>query len=286
VSAIAVIIVNFNAGHHLEACVESAAADLGVRDWEIIVVDNASSDHSADRVALQPRLRLVRNAENRGFGAAVNQAAAMTAAPLLFLLNPDCVVLSGTLARLETTLVQHRDCAVAAPMLLNADGSVQASARRAPTMWTGLFGRHSLLARWFPRSGLARRELRSRDLAETGAESAPVDWVMGAAMLIRRGAFDEAGGFDEHYFLYWEDADLCRRLQMRGWSTRYVPSAKVSHPGGVSAGTRPAFATRAFHRSAYRYYRTHIAPSPLNPMRWFAKAALAVRAEWRAARGR
>ena len=79
-SAIAVIIVNFNAGHHLEACVESVAADLGVRDWEIIVVDNASSDHSADRVALQPRLRLVRNAENRGFGAAVNQAAAMTEA--------------------------------------------------------------------------------------------------------------------------------------------------------------------------------------------------------------
>jgi N-acetylglucosaminyl-diphospho-decaprenol L-rhamnosyltransferase len=285
-SAIAVIVVNFNAGRHLAACLESAAADLEGRDWQAIVVDNASSDDSAATVERMPQVQVVRNAENRGFGAAINQAVGMTDAPLLWLLNPDCVVERGAVARLESTLQAHEDCAIAAPQLLNGDGTTQASARREPTAWTGLFGRHSLLTRFFPRSAMARRELRAADLAASAADSAVIDWVMGAAMLIRRGMFDAVRGFDERYFLYWEDADLCRRLRARGWTTRYVPGARVSHPGEVSAGTRRAFATRAFHRSAYLYYATHVVPSPLNPLRWFAKAALAARSWWRVARGR
>jgi GT2 family glycosyltransferase len=105
---------------------------------------------------------------------------------------------------------------------------------------------------------------------------------MGASMLIRRAPFEAVGGFDERYFLYWEDADLCRRLRDRGWKTRYVPGAVVRHPGGASAATDSAFAARAFHHSAYRYYATHVVRSPWHPLRWFAKAALAARAWWRA----
>lgn len=284
-SAIAVIVVNFNAGRRLRACLESAAADLEARDWRAIVVDNASSDASAATVEQMPRVTVVRNGGNRGFGAAINQAVAMTDSSLLWLVNPDCVVERGAFARLEATIQAHGDCAIAAPQLLNADGTTQASARRAPTAWTGLFGRHSLLTRLFPDSGMARRELRAADLAASATGSAVIDWVMGAAMLIRREPFDAVGGFDERYFLYWEDADLCRRLRGRGWTTRYVPGARVSHPGGVSAGTRQAFATRAFHRSAYLYYATHVVPSPWHPARWFAKIALSLRARWRAARG-
>ena len=280
-SAVALIVVNFNAGRHLRACFESAAADLEARDWRAIVVDNASSDDSAATVEQLPRVTVVRNLENRGFGAAVNQAAAMTDAARLWLLNPDSVVERGAFARLETTLQAHLDCAIAAPRLLNADGTTQASARREPTAWTGLFGRHSLLTRLFPRSGMARRELPAADLAASATDSAVIDWVMGAAMLIRRDPFDAVGGFDERYFLYWEDADLCRRLRSRGWTTRYVPAARVSHPGGVSAGTRPAFAIRAFHHSAYLYYATHVVPSPWHPLRWIAKAGLAARSWWR-----
>jgi GT2 family glycosyltransferase len=284
-SAIAVIVVNFNGGRHLRACVESAADDLEGRDWHAIVVDNASSDNSVATVESMPQVKVVRNEENRGFGAAINQAAAMTASPLLWLLNPDCAVERGAFARLESTLQAHQNCAIAAPQLLNADGTTQASARREPTAWTGLFGRHSLLTRLFPRSKMARRELPAADLAASAADSAVVDWVMGAAMLIGRDPFDAVGGFDERYFLYWEDADLCRRLRGRGWTTRYVPAARVSHPGGLSAGTRQAFATRAFHRSAYLYYATHIVPSPLHPLRWVAKVALGARSRWRIMRG-
>jgi GT2 family glycosyltransferase len=285
-SYVTLIVVNFNSGEHLRACLAAAAEDLHGLDWDAVVVDNASSDGSADGIETLSRIRLVRNASNRGFGAAVNQAATLGSAPRLWLLNPDCRVEPGTFSRLEAVLAAHPECAIAAPQLLNADGSIQASARGEPTALTGLFGRHGVLAKLLPRSGATRRNLRAEDLTAAGADSAPVDWAMGAAMLIRREAFALVGGFDERYFLYWEDADLCRRLRDKGLTTRYVPGARVWHPGGISAATRPAFATRAFHRSAYLYYATHAAPSPLNPMRWLAKIALGLRAQWRIARGR
>lgn len=275
---IAVIIVNFNTGADAVACAASAAADLAAVPHEIVVVDNASSDDSVQRLGSAPGVRLIVNQTNRGFGAAINQAARTTDAALLWILNPDCRVESGAVAMLRHTLDIHADCAIAAPQLLNADGSVQASARGEPDAWTGLFGRHSLLTKFFPRAGAARRNLPAADLVASGVDSAAVDWVMGAAMLVRRDPFDRVGGFDERYFLYWEDADLCRRLRDIGWTTRYVPGARVHHPGGASAKTASRLATRAFHDSAYRYYATHVVRSPLHPARWFAKAALALRA--------
>jgi GT2 family glycosyltransferase len=277
-TGVAVIIVNFNAGEHLRTCVESVAADLSLDSPDIIVVDNASSDGSDRLVDGMPGVSLVRNDRNRGFGAAVNQAAQRTSAPLLWLLNPDCQVVSSTFARLTHTLAQHGACAIAAARLLNADGSVQASARGEPSAWTGLFGRHGLMTKLFPRSALARRNLPAEDLVQADVESAVVDWVMGACMLIRRDRFIEVGGFDERYFLYWEDADLCRRLRARGYETRYVPGAHVVHVGAVSAATRSGMATREFHRSAYRYYATHVVPRRWHPARPFARVVLTVRA--------
>ncbi len=278
---VAVIIVNFNAGAHLRVCVESAAADLEGVPSEIVVVDNASSDGSAASGEHLLGVTLVRNPGNVGFGAAVNQAARLTRARSLWLLNPDCRVHPGAYRQLAATIARHDACAIAAARLLNEDGSVQASARGEPGAWTGLFGRHGLLTKLFPRSVAARRNLPAAGLVETGVDSAVVDWVMGACMLIRRDRFDEVGGFDERYFLYWEDADLCRRLKARGYETRYVPAAQVLHVGGVSSGTRSAFATREFHRSAYRYYATHVVPTPWHPARGFARVALAARAWWR-----
>jgi N-acetylglucosaminyl-diphospho-decaprenol L-rhamnosyltransferase len=283
---VAVIVVNFNASALARRCLESAAADLGPRHWTAIVVDNASSDGGVEALGALPRTAVITNAVNAGFGAAVNQAVTRTAAPWLWVLNPDCVVHAGAFVALAATLEAHPDCAIAAPQLLNADGSVQASARGNPTAWTGLFGRNTLLTRIFPSAAVARRNLPASDLVASGVESAPVDWVMGAAMLIRREMFDAVGGFDEGYFLYWEDADLCRRLWQRGCSTRYVPRARVAHDGGASARSDSPLATRAFHQSAYRYYATHVVPSPWHPMHWIARAALSGRAAWRIARNR
>jgi N-acetylglucosaminyl-diphospho-decaprenol L-rhamnosyltransferase len=281
---VAVIVINFNTSALARRAVETAAADLALAPghaWTAIIVDNASSDGGPALLQGLPQTRVIANDTNAGFGAAINQAARATGARLLWLLNPDCEVVPGAFATLTATLEQHPECAIAAPQLLNADGTVQASARGEPSAWTGLFGRHTLLTRFFPSSTVARRNLPAADLVASGVDSAPVDWVMGAAMLIRREAFDLVGGFDERYFLYWEDADLCRRLRERGWTTRYVPRARVVHAGGASAKTRSREATRAFHRSAYLYYATHVVPSPWNPVRWFARAALTARAWWR-----
>ena len=281
VADVAVIVINFNTSAQARTCIETAAADLAGRAWAAIIVDNASSDGGPAALQGLPRTTVMANARNAGFGAAVNQAARATGAPLLWLLNPDCEVLPGAFAALNAALDRHPECAIAAPQLLNADGSVQASARGEPSAWTGLFGRNTLLTRFFPSSAVARRNLPAADLVASGAESAPVDWVMGASMLVRREPFDLVGGFDQRYFLYWEDADLCRRLRERGWSTRYVPGARVIHSGGASAKTRSREATRAFHRSAYLYYATHLVPSPWHPARWFARVALTARAWWR-----
>lgn len=274
---IAVIIVNFNAGEHIRTCIESVIADLAVVSSTVVVVDNASTDDSDRLVKHMPGVSLIRNDTNRGFGAAVNQAARLTSAPFLWLLNPDCRVLPGTFARLSATLSGHETCAIAAARLLNADGTVQASARGEPSAWTGLFGRHGVLTKLFPRSAAARRNLPAADLVNADVESAVVDWVMGACMLIRRDRFVEVGGFDERYFLYWEDADLCRRLRARGYETRYVPGAQVVHVGAVSSATRSGLATREFHRSAYRYYATHVVATPWHPARGFAFVALTLR---------
>lgn len=278
---VAVVIVNFNAGAHLRACVDSVSAELAGMPSAIHVVDNASTDGSAETVASLASVSLIRNDSNRGFGAAVNQAATQTDARCLWLLNPDCQVRPGAFARLSETIAKHQSCAIAAARLLNADGSVQASARGEPSAWTGLFGRHGLLAKLLPRSSAARRNLPAADLVDAGVESAVVDWVMGACMLIRHDRFAEIGGFDEGYFLYWEDADLCRRLRLRGYETRYVPGAHVVHVGAASAGTHSGLATREFHRSAYRYYATHVATAPWHPARGLARVALTLRSWWR-----
>ncbi len=279
--AVTIVVVNFNAGDALRDCLASAAADLDGVTWSAVVVDNASTDDSLSLLPPSPAIEVVRNTVNVGFGAAVNQAARLRRAPLLWLLNPDCVVQPGTVAALWRVMASDASCAVAAPQLLNADGTTQESARGEPTAWTGLFGRHGFLTRFFPGAARAKDNLRARAIVERGVDSAEVDWVMGAAMLIRRDQFDTVGGFDERYFLYWEDADLCRRLRARGASIGYVPGARVDHPGGRSSATARRQSVRAFHRSAYRYFATHTEPRRWHPARGLAWAALTFRGWWR-----
>ncbi len=283
---VTVVIVNFNSGQATRACLASAAADLGACSWDAVVVDNASGDAASAAFHDLPNTRVIRNETNRGFGVAVNQAAQIVASPLVWLLNPDCLVEPGAFEALRRVLDAHPECAVVAPQLLNADGTVQASARGEPTALTGLFGRNTWLTRYFPAARVVRRNLPARDLVAANVESAPVDWVMGAAMLIRRSAFEAIGGFDERFFLYWEDADLCHRLRVNGFSVRYAPRARVVHSGGASARADAALAIHAFHRSAYIYYAAHVVPSRWNPLRLFARMALGLRAAWRVRSGR
>jgi hypothetical protein len=274
------ILVNYNAGNELAVALRSIQSDCAQVEWEAVVVDNASSDNSAAIVETFPRATLIRNPANVGFGRAVNQAAAVATAPRLLLVNPDCRLVSGAISTLRSVLDAELSCAVVGPRIFDPDGTVQGSARGDPDMLTGLFGRTGALRVLLPFLPVARRNVVVEDAVRTGASSVVVDWLSGACMLIRRDAFTAAGGFDERFFLYWEDADLCRRLRNRGFQVRYVPGASAVHQVGRSSQTARRSSIRAFHASAYLYYATHVAPGALNPRRLLARALLGVRCWW------
>jgi len=274
------ILVNYNAGNELAVALRSIQSDCAQVEWEAVIVDNASSDNSAAIVETFPRATLIRNPANVGFGRAVNQAAAVATAPRLLLVNPDCRLVSGAISTLRSVLDAEPSCAVVGPRIFDPDGTVQGSARGDPDMLTGLFGRTGALRVLLPFLPVARRNVVVEDAVRTGASSVVVDWLSGACMLIRRDAFTAAGGFDERFFLYWEDADLCRRLRNRGFQVRYVPGASAVHQVGRSSQTARRSSIRAFHASAYLYYATHVAPGALNPRRLLARALLGVRCWW------
>ena len=279
---ITAIIVNYNSGPHLADCLNSLDAGLAGFNWEVVVVDNASSDRSEavagdESTDSEKRRRLVRLPTNTGFATAANLGARTGAANLLLFINPDCVVAPGFIEPLLNELDTHPRRAAVAPCVVNEDGSPQGNARGDPTMMTGLFGRSTLLSRLFPSARVARRNVLSPPTAQESGSAAAVDWVSGSCLLVRRKAFDEIGGFDERYFLYWEDADLCRRLRNAGWSICFRPDARVVHVGARSSRTVKALAIRAFHRSAYLYYSTHVARSHWSARRWLAAGLLYAR---------
>ena len=274
------IIVNYNAGDELRHALQSIAGDRGPSPWDAVVVDNASTDASADiALEFQPHVTLVRNSQNVGFGRAVNQALALVRTPRVLVMNPDCRLEPGAIAHLSRELQRHPDCAIAGPRILDPDGTEQGSARGDPNILTGLFGRSAALQRLLPGFGIATRNVVPSSAVPPGG-SLPVDWVSGACMLARTDALRSVDGFDERYFLYWEDADLCRRLRTAGHHVRYVPSASAVHRVGHSSSTVRVPALKAFHSSAYLYYATHVAPGAANPKRLLAKALLSFRCWW------
>jgi len=274
----AAVLVNYNAGAELERAIRSISDELAGHAWEGVVVDNASIDGSTAAVeTFTAHVRLINNSTNAGFARAVNQGVAATSAPYVLIMNPDCRLMAGAIGALRAVLDAHPPCAIVGPRILNPDGSVQGSARGDPDMLTGLFGRTGMLRRIVPFMSIARRNVVVDEAIRSGQDSVVVDWLSGACMLARRDALAAVSGFDERFFLYWEDADLCRRLRVRGYHVRYAPGATAIHRVGQSSRTARASAIRAFHESAYLYYATHVAPAPLSPKRAVARAILHTR---------
>jgi N-acetylglucosaminyl-diphospho-decaprenol L-rhamnosyltransferase len=204
---------------------------------------------------------------------------AVARAPLVLIMNPDCRLETGAVDALARELGRHEACAIAGPRVLDLDGAEQGSARGDPNMLTGLFGRSAVLRRLLPGFRVSERNVVPSSIVPAGGSLA-VDWLSGACMLARVSALREIGGFDERYFLYWEDADLCRRLRNVGFHVRYVPSATAVHRVGHSSSQVRVPALKAFHSSAYLYYATHVAPGAANPKRLLARALLAARCWW------
>jgi len=250
--ALDIIIVNYNSTDALRICLESINGNLEGIDAGIWVWDNNSKDDPGAILKLSPKIRLVKNDRNIGFAAAVNRSLERSDAPFVMLLNPDTIFKGGHISEVLDYFHEHPDVGVVGPRILNSDGSLQESARSFPNILSGFFGRTSLLTQLFPRNRISRRNLVSGN--GNGKDPISVDWVSGACMIIRRQAIEKVGGLDERFFMYWEDADWCRRMREKGWRVMYHPSASVCHLVGESSRGRPFRSNLNFHMSAYRLY--------------------------------
>ena len=250
-----IIIINYNSTDHLLRCLRSlfdAAREVAV---QVLVHDNASIDN-VDRVSkLFPQARLTKNSRNLGFARAINNALIQGSAPYVLLLNPDTIVKTGFFAPIMKYMNDHDDVGILGPRILDSDGTVQGSARLFPNLLTALFGRKSLLTKVFPNNPVTRENILTA--RSDGVTPMAVDWVSGACMLVRRKAVQDVGAMDAHFFMYWEDADWCRRMRENGWQVVYFPRSFVIHYVGVSSQKRVIASAVAFHRSIYLLFKKH-----------------------------
>lgn len=240
------MVVNHESGAALLSCVASLRRE-GVED--VVVVDNASTDASTDVLnERDPGARVVRSGRNLGYGAGVNRGLALLDEELVLVCNPDVVVHAGAVSVLAQALSEEPGAAVAGPCILETDGRRYPSARRFPS-WADAAG-HALLSPFLPDNRFTRRyKMTGLDTSKISS----VDWVSGACFLARGAALSALGGFDERYFMYLEDTDLCWRARRAGYDVLYVPGAEVEHVQGVSTARRPYRMLVAHHRSALRF---------------------------------
>jgi N-acetylglucosaminyl-diphospho-decaprenol L-rhamnosyltransferase len=277
---LSVVIVSYHCRDDVLTCVDSIERATGDLEVEVIVVDNGSTDGTiAALTTSAPHVVTVAMGANAGFSRANNVGITRALGRHVLVLNPDTRVEPGALGELVAFLDAHPHAGVAAPRLLNPDLTDQQTARSFPTPAAGLFGRRSPLTRWFPGNPWSSRFLSSG--GRIGDRPYRVDWVSGAAMMVPASAIAEAGAFDESFFLFWEDADWCKRMADAGRETWCVPSATIIHDEGSTRDHRwsPRVAAH-FHRGAYLYWCRHHAPQPWNPLRWAAAAVLTARAAW------
>ncbi len=261
-----VIILNWNTRDDLRVCLASIDAHRPKCEMEVIVADNASSDGSREMVAAEfPWVTLVHHPVNLGFCAGNNRALPKEPGRYVLFLNADTRVTACALDRLVEFMDQEPHVGIAGPKLLNRDGSLQYSCRRFPDLGAGFF-RNTPLGRLFPKNRYAQDYLMTDwDHASTR----DVDWVSGAALMIRREAHQQTGGFDEGFYMYCEDVDLCYRARELGWRVTYLPDSIIYHLIGRSSDQVPTRATFYFHTSMYRFYKKHYAkktPLLLRPL--------------------
>jgi N-acetylglucosaminyl-diphospho-decaprenol L-rhamnosyltransferase len=247
-----VVIVSYRCRDLLRRCLASVRAHAPA-GTAVRVVDNDSRDGTLELLAAEfPEVEVIANGENAGFARATNQGIVRGRAPYVLALNPDTELRPGTLETLLELMEARPEVGIAGCRLERPDGSFDHASRRSFPTLLGALGHFS---------GVGRR-LSGGPLAQYRApqvERGPVDAVNGAFMLLRRAALDEVGLFDEGYWMYMEDLDLCFRLAQAGWTTWYEPGVSALHVKGGSAGARSPRLVLAFHRGMWRFYSRHVA---------------------------
>lgn len=267
-STMAVAVVNYNTRAHLRACLASAFEDCATR---VVVADNGSTDGSIEMVTTEfPRAILLVDASNPGYGGAANAAVARCDTDYVLLLNSDTVLRRGALVALRAYLDGHPRAAVVGPRLVNTDGTLQRSMHQFPTplvtfldySWVG----------WT--LGLVPALRTVYVAADPHTRARRVAWVTGAALAIRKSAFDAVGGFDRSYFMYFEEVDLSYRLRRAGWETHFAPVTDVIHAGGASTSQQHGAMFAEQMRAALRFSDRHHSPAMARRTWWALHVAL------------
>jgi GT2 family glycosyltransferase len=254
---VSICIVNFNTKDDLDACIASLGRAVSSVSYEVIVVDNASIDGSPELVRTKyPWVKLIANKRNVGYATACNQAIRVSSGRYIMLLNPDTILHEGAIDELVRFMDSHKCVAVAGPKLLNLDGTIQYSCRTFPTMLVGLL-RRTPLEKLFPSSKAVKRYLLSNHSHDEPME---VDWVSGAAMIVRREAIETVGLLDEGYFMYCEDVDWCWRMRKAGFKVFYVPTSVITHAIGRSSDQLFVPMLLQRHKSMLRFYFKNYMP--------------------------
>ncbi len=249
---LSIVIVSWNVRKDITNCISSLSVNPPVCSFETIVVDNASSDGSAQEIREQfPEVTCVANDQNYGFAAANNQGIKLAKGEYLLFLNPDTIVRSGSLDPLVTFMDSNKDVGACGPKLLNEDGSTQRSVRKFPS-YRGALYRFTFL-KYFKIFKNSYRSWLMRDFDHQSRID--VNQLMGAALLVRKSIIDEIGGFDENFFMYYEEVDLCYRIKKHGWRIVFLPQASITHLGGRSSQQIPAAKRIMMLRSLLKYFR-------------------------------
>lgn len=274
---VAVVTVAYASSDQLGGFLASVRED-GAQVCAILVADNPSADsEETARIAAEYGARLVTMPSNLGYGGAVNAAVLHLASDVdaILVSNPDVRLSAGAIGRLARTLQENPGVGATGPRILGLDGATYPSARDVPSLRTGIG--HAVFGRAWPNNPWTRR-YQQKD----SATDAPRDagWLSGACLLVRRSAFEQVGGFDERYFMYFEDVDLGYRLTRAGWTNRYEPRAAVQHAGATSTSASPSRMLRVHHESAKKFLASKYQGWWLAPLRWVLSASLSARGWW------
>ena len=256
---LSILLVNYNDGVHLPECLSSIETNVRAIDHEVIVVDNASTDGSPEIVAERfPRIRLIRNSRNEGFGRANNRAVRECRGTFILFLNTDVVLHPGALDLLLKEMEADPLTGIVGPALINPGDSFQVSFGGRVGFFTEAF-KITFLNR------AIRRSLRK------GGGRREVGWVSGAFLLARKRTLLDAGPFDERFFLYFEDIDLCRRVVEKGWKVIFLPRAVSFHVGGATTAGRRLRSRLEYRKSQLLFYRKHNSRASLALLRLYLK---------------
>jgi N-acetylglucosaminyl-diphospho-decaprenol L-rhamnosyltransferase len=261
---LSIIIVTYNSAACLDACLGSLIGRPPATDHEIVVVDNASSDGTAEAIRTRwPSIRLIHAGANLGFARANNLGIEQTSGDFILLLNPDTSVPAGAVDTLVGALDARSDAAIAGPRLVNLDGRAELSFGRMLSPLAAL--RQKILVHGSRRAGAIATYVES-----ITRKPQEVDWVSGACLLVRRADAEGVGLLDDRFFMYTEDVDFCAAVRARGRRVLFCPAAEIVHLGGRSRATASAATEIAYRRSQLAFYEKHH-PGWAPWLRWYLK---------------